>query len=295
LADHPLLADTPPEPGSPWAFKWDINWPVWLDHEGIRQLVTGLVLHSPDRYTTAVVLDGVAAGFAHHGLHLRTPRDLSLCAGPGLTTLPVTADMVDRIQARVTSPQHAAALVLTLITEVWASVLTGLTIGGVSHDEATVTLPPHTPAQIQRYGLSVGASQSIDPSYRVEPVTFGVPTPARPLLAAARYLALLHGGALTDLLLHDPRRPRMERIDATTVGVLADRCGVSLPPRLHPMSIPWTARLGCTWRSGCSRGHVRSAPGRPAIQSGGSSCGSADPPAKPSARRTGLTELVGMR
>jgi hypothetical protein len=61
----------------------------------------------------------------------------------------------------------------------------------VPHDAATVTLPARTPAHILRYNLPLETAQSSDPTNRTVPVTFGVSTPARPFLHAARYLALL--------------------------------------------------------------------------------------------------------
>ncbi|MDQ1246819.1 MAG: hypothetical protein QG597_1187 [Actinomycetota bacterium] len=245
LSEQALRTEPPPAPGSSMDWLLRFDWPVWLDYDGLRAFLAALVLHSPDQQTTAAALDGAACGFAHHGLRLSVP-DLVHRAGPGMTTRPVTAQIVDRIRSRVSSPRHAAALVVILITEVWPALLPTITIDGLAHDAATVTLPANTPERLLRRHLDPATARSLDPAYRTRPVTFGVPAPARPLLQAARCLALLHGAGCADPLLTDRLRPCQDPVDGRVLTMLATVCDIQLP-HLQPMGTTWMDAVRCAW------------------------------------------------
>jgi hypothetical protein len=73
-----------------------------------------------------------------------------------------------------------------------------------------------------------------------------VPAPARPLLLAARHLALLNDSKPTDPLLREDYYARRVITPAAIQAVVA-ACAVPLP-RLHPLGSAWTAYARCFWR-----------------------------------------------
>jgi hypothetical protein len=152
----------------------------------------------------------------------------------------------DHYQANLTSPVHAAALVLTLLSEAQATVVGSVPISGLAPDTSTVTFPPLTrhflhgharPEAVRRY----------DPTYRPMPVSFPVPPAARGPLRAARFLKLLRPASPDDLLLATRPGPR-GRIRSTTIATLAQACGIPLPETLHPLSTQWHTAIRCRWQ-----------------------------------------------
>jgi hypothetical protein len=88
--------------------------------------------------------------------------------------------------------------------------------------------------------------QATDPTYRLKPVTYVVPEPARHLLRAARFFRLLLGAAQTDPLVAGSSPLGRDQIGPQTVPILAGHCGITLP-RLHPLTQAWTHTARCWW------------------------------------------------
>lgn len=88
----------------------------WTDILGLYRFLGELVLDSPGRGHTIARLRGAQASFLLHGLYLELPNDLAYSVGTGLTTVPLGADDVDRIETLTTNPVDAAALALALCT-----------------------------------------------------------------------------------------------------------------------------------------------------------------------------------
>jgi len=252
LGDHPhlnpglsgdLIADRLPpwRQGPAWKFMTQ-----WLDPVGLACFLDTLTRGSPNRRASLTALRGARRGFAHHGLDLDWPIHDHVVGGPGMTHCLAAHDVVHRICTHLTSPVHAAALALTLVSEAQAAVVTSVPISGLSLDASTVTFPPLTshflhgnapPETVRRYHQV----------YRPLPVTFPVPPAARPPLLAARFLKLLRPARPDDLLLTAAPGPR-GRIDATTISALARACGVALPATLHPMGVLWHTAVRCRWQ-----------------------------------------------
>ncbi|GAB2452019.1 hypothetical protein [Nocardia tengchongensis] len=197
---HDFVAEhVAPGPGSP-RFT-DLQW--------LRRTLGGLVADSPGRHYTVTGLRGAQAAFGLHGWYLEL-RSLPCAVGPGLTTIPFTAELAARIRDGLSSTVRAAALAVTAFTGALPAEMKILRGDHLAEDGSWIFSGP----QGQR--------------------VFAVPTHARPLLLAAR----------TYLELYDPRRQGL-LIDATgmygrTVRASVDACGILLPAR-HPYKHTWLA------------------------------------------------------
>ncbi|MFJ9371299.1 hypothetical protein ACIRRA_43810 [Nocardia sp. NPDC101769] len=184
--------------------------PRWTDLQRLRRILGVLIADSPGPNYTITRLRGAQAAFWLHGWYLEL-RNLPCAVGPGLTTIPFTAELAARIRAGLASSVRAAALAVTVFTGALPGELTALRGDHMAADGSWIASGPQ--------------------GHRV----FVVPTLARPLLLAAR----------TYLQLTDPQTKGL-LIDSTgaygrTVRASsADACRILLPAR-HSYNLTWLA------------------------------------------------------
>ncbi|MGW4126135.1 hypothetical protein [Nocardia sp. NPDC004711] len=183
--------------------------PRFTDLQWLRRTLSVLIADSPGPNYTITRLRGAQAAFWLHGWYLEL-RNLPCAVGPGLTTIPFTAELAAQIRAGLASTVRAAAVAVTAFTGALPGELTTLRGDHMAEDGSWMASGP----QGQR--------------------VFAVPTHARPLLSAAR----------TYLHLTDPQTKGL-LIDSTgaygrTVRASADACAILLPAR-HPYDHTWVA------------------------------------------------------
>lgn len=221
---------------------------AWLDthstpaesengRETVMVLLTEIVHDSPSRTHTLARLHGAQAAFRRHGLKLTLPAPRSLLdvlTGPGLTSMPVTNRVADRIRAGVAHPVLAATLVTVLFTGMEPSVLAQLSWAALAPADDRLRINQRVTI-LQRPAPHLSPRQV---SVRV-PALFHVPPAARALLQAAHAFIQPnpHDNARRRLFAGTP--PTDERIAAA-----AANCGLTLPNRPLQRAIPWQARLG---------------------------------------------------
>ncbi|WP_328393775.1 hypothetical protein [Nocardia sp. NBC_00416] len=88
----------------------------WRQLLTLYRLLGDVIADSAGQNITVTRLRGVQVAFQLHGLALPLPPNLAYCVGLGLTTTPVTQEIVDRIRARTANPAHAAAVAVQLFT-----------------------------------------------------------------------------------------------------------------------------------------------------------------------------------
>ncbi|RRQ26220.1 hypothetical protein DK926_19705 [Rhodococcus sp. Eu-32] len=88
----------------------------WHAAVGLARFLGGLVVDSPGRADTVTRLRGAQAAFKRYGLELALPPHLNYMVGVGLTSIPVTEQLVARIRERIANPVRAAALATILFT-----------------------------------------------------------------------------------------------------------------------------------------------------------------------------------
>lgn len=184
----------------------------WHATVGLYRFLGDLVVDSPGRTHTLVRLRGAQAAFERHGLTLALPPHLNHMVGVGLTTTPITEQVIARIQARVANPAHAAALTTVLFTGATYRELTFLPRRAVTGDTIifTGTRGTHHPADL---GVWV------------------IPPPARPVLHVA-------------VIFQETRAVPADRLFTDAIGRngrlhhTARMCGLMLPA-LHPWRDGW--------------------------------------------------------
>ncbi len=184
----------------------------WHATVGLFRFLGDLVADSPGRTDTVTRLRGAQAAFERHGLPLALPPNLNYMVGVGLSTTPVTDQVIARIRARIANPAHAAALATLLFFGATYRELTFLPRRAVTGD--TVIFP----------GI-----RGVD-----HPADLGVwviPPPARPLLRAA-------------VVFQETRAVPADRLFADAIGRngrlhhTARACELMLPA-LHPWRDGW--------------------------------------------------------
>lgn len=193
--------------------------------EQLQTILAELVHDSPTRRHTVTRLRGAQAGFLAHGLLLivPTPPDL-LCTlnGPGLNTVPVGGQLIDRIRGSVAHPVTAAGLATTLFTGIRPPALqySGLTTDA---DAVRATYRP------------VGTRTRPGP---VITALFPIPRTARPLLKAAHQYC--------QYLLPHPRRRLFTPAAMTTeqITAAAAACRIQLPEQADLVTA-WQTRITC--------------------------------------------------
>lgn len=138
----------------------------WHAAVGLGRLLGDLVVDSPGRGHTLTRLRGAQAAFERHGLPLVLPPNLNHMVGVGLTTTPITEQVITRIRARVANPAHAAALATLLFTGTTYRELNFLPWRALTGD--TVVFP---------------GTRRVD--HPADLRVWVIPPPARPLLHAA--------------------------------------------------------------------------------------------------------------
>jgi len=186
------------------------------------------------------------AGFAWRGYRLTVGTPLVKLGGPGLTSIPFTADVAARIRARIASPVLAAAVAIACVTGIDAPARRYLDRRAISPFADVLTLRFHNPkgpvADNVRCNMLGGEDYL---------ATFHVPPLARPFLIAARAFLYEH---------HQRSAPA--KIDAKLPEAL-QRCQLHRPVRPYQ---PATAshRIAGTWQLHASASPVRAPyPGLP--------------------------------
>ncbi|MFD6857901.1 hypothetical protein ACFWCF_11265 [Rhodococcus sp. NPDC060090] len=184
----------------------------WHATVGLCRLLGDLVADSPGRTHTLIRLRGARAAFERHGLTLTLPPNLNHMVGVGLSTTPITEQVIARIRAHVANPAHAAALATVLFTGAAYRELTFLQRCAVTGDTIIFT-------------GTRGAGHPADLGVWV------IPPPARPLLHAA-------------VVFQETRTGPADRLFAEAIGRdgglhrTARMCGLMLPA-LHPWRDGW--------------------------------------------------------
>jgi hypothetical protein len=139
--------------------------------EAARLFLARLTLSSPSAAHTVARVRGAQAAFLSRSLLLNVPDDLASCAGPGLTTVPLTPRTVHTITVRLPNPLRAAAIAALLFTGTDTSLLSMTQIAGVDKDGTTVAIDRDS-------RINIGE----EPGPRH---LYAIPPRARPLLRAA--------------------------------------------------------------------------------------------------------------
>ncbi|MFC0250252.1 hypothetical protein ACFFIO_17245, partial [Citricoccus parietis] len=154
------------------------------EREAAMGLLSELVHDSPSRTHTLARLRGAQAAFRWHGFKLTLPasRDLlDVLAGPGLTSQPVTDQLLAQIRANVAHKAIAAALATSLFTGLAPTSLMPLTWKSLTPGADRLRIINRV-SRLQRPAPNVWPRRTL---VRV-PATFYVPTAVRPLFQAAR-------------------------------------------------------------------------------------------------------------
>ncbi|WP_432079346.1 hypothetical protein [Streptomyces sp. YPW6] len=139
--------------------------------EAVRLFLARLTVSSPSAAHTVVRVRGAQAAFLSRSLLLNVPDDLTSCAGPGLTTVPLTPRTVHTITVRLPNPLRAAAIAALLFTGTDTSLLSMAQIAGVDKDGTTVAIDRDS---------RINIGEPPGPRH-----LYAVPPRARPLLRAA--------------------------------------------------------------------------------------------------------------
>ncbi|MEV0498085.1 hypothetical protein AB0I84_10840 [Streptomyces spectabilis] len=163
-----------------WLSRHRATLPTLPDQCDVEFFLSRLTALSPTPEHTATRIHGAQDGFAAAGLRLAVPADPAATGGPGICTVPFTADVARRISRAVPGPAQAAALAALLCTGAAADRLVMATVDDVHHDGSRLTLP----------GPFGGDHDQDDSPPRV---CYAIPTHARPYLQAARLFRQLEG------------------------------------------------------------------------------------------------------
>jgi len=207
--------------------------------EHVQLFLTGLVHDSPTRAHTLARLRGAQAGFLAHGLLLGVPsaRDLmNVLSGPGLNTLPVSPDALQRIRTGVAHPMVAAGVATALFTGISTRATRHATLADQHPNPAAlrVTWRP----QITK--TTPNLINQTAPTFST-PAFFHVPAAARPLLRAAADFAMQQPSAAARERIFAPPAVTNERVQAS-----ADHCQIALPVQPPTLEATWQIRVTCT-------------------------------------------------
>ncbi|MEU2871644.1 hypothetical protein ABZ769_20920 [Streptomyces olivoreticuli] len=143
------------------------------DRRDVEFFLSRLTALSPTPEHTTARIRGAQDGFAAAGLRLAVPADPAATGGPGICTVPFTADIAHRISRAVPGPTQAAALTAMLCTGAAVDRLVHATVDDVHHDGSRLTLPEPF-------------SGDHDQDHPPPRVWYAIPPHARPYLHAAR-------------------------------------------------------------------------------------------------------------
>ncbi|MGW2463262.1 hypothetical protein ACWC2M_30305 [Streptomyces sp. NPDC001761] len=142
------------------------------DSRDAELFLSRLTALSPTHEHTIVRVRGAQEGFARSGLRLAIPADLA-AGGPGICTVPFTAQVAHRISRAVPGPTQVAALTALLCTGAAVDRLVHATVDDVHHDGSQLSLPEPF-------------SGEHDQDHPPPRVWYAIPPHARPYLQAAR-------------------------------------------------------------------------------------------------------------
>ncbi|WP_040841868.1 hypothetical protein [Nocardia brevicatena] len=201
-------------PDRPYAGQID----EWHDTLGLYRFLGELVSDSPGRAHTIARLRGAQAAFLLHGMRLDLPPDLTYSVGPGFTTTRLDEGTVERVRTRTGNPVDAAALTTVLFTGATVMELNAIPCVSLTPEALIFTGP-------------IGCARAADVYVWV------IPTPARPLLHAAREYQETRAQP-NPKLLAGAVGGAGHRLQAT-----ATRCGVTIP-ELHHWHHSWIRQSG---------------------------------------------------
>ncbi|QTT72030.1 hypothetical protein J7W19_32525 [Streptomyces mobaraensis NBRC 13819 = DSM 40847] len=164
------------------------NWLAWHratlpalpDQRDVELFLSRLTALSPTLEYTTARIHGARDGFAAAGLRLAHPADLAAAGGPGICTVPFTAQVAYRISRAVPGPTQVAALAALLCTGAATDRLVHATVDDVHHDGSRLALPEPF-------------SGEYDQDHPPPRVWYAIPPHARPYLQAARLFRQLEG------------------------------------------------------------------------------------------------------
>ncbi|GAB7036113.1 hypothetical protein AB0G35_34160 [Streptomyces sp. NPDC021749] len=139
--------------------------------EALRLFLARLTVSSPSPQHTVARVRGAQAGFLSRSVLLNVPDDLTSCAGPGITTVPITPRIVHTIAFRLPNPLRAAAVAALLFTGTAKSLLSMTQIASVDEGGTTVSIDRDS---------RINIGEPPGPRHM-----YAVPPRARPLLRAA--------------------------------------------------------------------------------------------------------------
>jgi hypothetical protein len=147
--------------------------PASPDQRDVELFLSRLTTLSPTPEHTAARLQGARDGFSAAGLHLSTPADLAADSGPGISTVPFTAQVAHHISRAVPGPPQVAALATLLCTGAAVDRLVHATVDDVHPDGSHLALPEPF-------------NSEHDQNHPPPRVWYAIPPRARPYLHAAR-------------------------------------------------------------------------------------------------------------
>ncbi|MFH8224738.1 hypothetical protein ACH4C2_37015 [Streptomyces sp. NPDC018057] len=204
------------------------------ESEALRLFLSRLTVSSPSPAHTVARVRGAQAGLLSCAVLLNVPDELTQCAGPGITTVPLTARTVHTITTHLPNPLRAAAIAALLCTGTATGLLAMTQIAGVDEQATRIA--------IDRDGrINIGAPPTARHLY-------AIPPRARPLLAAA--LAFRR---------RTPRTAPAHGLFANCFGttprleaLIAD-AGLPVPALNHP-------RTGGDWHTAARAWHLHTPP-----------------------------------
>ncbi|MFF3396196.1 hypothetical protein ACFYW1_35440 [Streptomyces sp. NPDC002669] len=159
-----VTTSTTEDPAEPTPFNLQ-------ETEALRLFLARLTVSSPSTQHTVARVRGAQAGFLAHALLLNVPDNLVSCAGPGITTVPLTPRVVHTITVRLPNPLRAAAIAALLFTGTDTSLLSMTQIASVDKDGTTAAIDRDS---------RINIGEPPGPRH-----LYAVPPRARPLLRAA--------------------------------------------------------------------------------------------------------------
>jgi hypothetical protein len=203
---------------------------TWDAEPHLQALLTKLVHDSPSPQHTLALLRGAQTGFVLHGYWLTVPSLDALC-GPGVTSRPVTSDVVERIRAGVAHPVLAAGVALAMLSGVSLLSLRSLGLKAFQPDDQAVVMP------FDYNELSKAARLKLARVPGRAGVVFYVPTAAQPLMRAARQYMRQHSSRENTRMFY-LFSPMIEAIEKA-----AKRCGLKLPNKTLHLDHAWQLRV----------------------------------------------------
>ena len=191
-----------------------------IDQVALLRFLGALAADSPSRGHTMARLRGAQTGLRMHGIRLHLPPNLAFGVGPGLTTVPITEQIADRIRSMIPSPTHAAALAALLCTGSPAPHLASIPVSALTIDADAIVL-----------------SGVVGRRHYRHPTVHPIPISVRPLFKAARAIAQLRGTDANQHLLSGGIGTTGRHLRNS-----AHQCDVTIPP-LHPWSDCWISRV----------------------------------------------------